>query len=144
MIWREHTLYREATGETVAAVDVSESGDVLRFGCHELRFRSMNPAHLRAVSAGGEEFVLRKRSLTVSRYTAHCGDPRDGRDYTLSRVGVRGCREIRDAAGELCVVTTPKHDGSLEVELHAALTLDLVFMTWALTYVDAAVRRTYY
>ena len=140
MIWREHTLYREATGETVAAVDVSESGDVLRYGCHELRFRSMNPAHLRAASADCEEFVLRKRSLTVSRYTAHCAD----RDYTLSRVGVRGCREIRDAAGELCVVTTPKHDGSLEVDLHAALTLDLVFITWALTYVDAAVRRTYY
>lgn len=140
MIWREHTLHREATGETVAAVDVSESGDVLRFGCHELRFRSMNPAHLRAVSAGGEEFVLRKRSLTVSRYTAHCADC----DYTLSRVGVRGCREIRDAAGQLCAVTTPKADGSLEVELHAAITLDLVFITWALTYVDAAVRRTYY
>lgn len=140
MIWREHTLYREATGETVAAVEESESGDVLRYGCHELRFRSMNPAHLRAVSAVGEEFVLRKRSLTVSRYTAHCG----GRDYTLSRVGVRGCREIRDAAGQLCAVTTPKAHGSLEVELHAPLTLDLVFITWALTYVDAAVRRTYY
>lgn len=140
MIWREHTLHREATGETVAAVDVSESGDVLRYGCHELRFRSMNPAHLRAASADCEEFVLRKRSLTVSRYTAHCAD----RDYTLSRVGVRGCREIRDAVGQLCAVTTPKHDGSLEVELHAALTLDLVFITWALTYVDAAVRRTYY
>lgn len=138
MIWREHTLYRGQ--EALAEVDADGDCDVLRYGCHELRFRSMNPAHLRAVSAGGEEFVLRKRSLTVSRYTAHCTD----RDYTLSRVGVRGCREIRDAAGELCAVTTPKHDGSLEVELHAALTLDLVFITWALTYVDAAVRRTYY
>ncbi|SNV78561.1 Uncharacterised protein [Corynebacterium imitans] len=138
MIWRAHTLYRGQ--EALADVAVADGGDVLRYGCHELRFRSMNPARLRAVSAGGEEFVLRKRSLTVSRYTAHCAD----RDYTLSRVGVRGCREIRDAAGQLCAVTTPKHDGSLEVELHAALTLDLVFITWALTYVDAAVRRTYY
>lgn len=138
MIWRAHTLYRGQ--EALADVAVADGGDVLRYGCHELRFRSMNPARLRAVSAGGEEFVLRKRSLTVSRYTAHCAD----RDYTLSRVGVRGCREIRDAAGQLCAVTTPKADGSLEVELHAALTLDLVFITWALTYVDAAVRRTYY
>ena len=142
MIWREHTLYRGQ--DAVADVDVDGDRDVLRFGCHTLRFRSMNPAHLRAESDVREEFALRKRSLTVSRYTAHCGDPRDGRDYTLSRVGVRGCREIRDAAGQLCAVTTPKHDGSLEVELHAPLTLDLVFITWALTYVDAAVRRTYY
>ncbi|WP_297589901.1 hypothetical protein [uncultured Corynebacterium sp.] len=140
MIWREHTLYREVTGETIATVDVSERGDVLRFGCHTLRFRSMNPAHLRAESADGEEFALRKRSLTVSRYTAHCGDL----EYTLTRVGVRGRREIRDAAGELLALTTPKADGSLEVELHAALTLDLAFITWSLTYVDAAVRRTYY
>ena len=138
MIWRAHTLYRGQ--EALADVAVADGGDVLRYGCHELRFRSMNPARLRAVSAGGEEFVLRKRSLTVSRYTAHCAD----RDYTLSRVGVRGCREIRDAAGQLCAVTTPKADGSLEVELHAPLTLDLVFITWALTFVDAAVRRTYY
>ena len=144
MIWREHTLYREATGETVAVVDESESGDVLRFGCHDLRFRSMNPAHLRAASADGEEFVLRKRSLTVSRYTAHCGGPRDGRDYTAYRFGARGRREIRDAAGQLCAVTTPKADGSLKVELCGEPTLDLVFITWALTYVDAAVRRTYY
>ncbi|OFP34628.1 MULTISPECIES: hypothetical protein [unclassified Corynebacterium] len=138
MIWREHTLYRGQ--DAVADVDVDGDRDVLRFGCHTLRFRSMNPAHLRAESADGEEFAVRKRSLTVSRYTAHCGD----RDYTLTRVGMRGRREIRDAAGELCAVTTPKADGSLEVELHSALTLDLVFITWSLTYVDAAVRRTYY
>lgn len=140
MIWRERTLYREVTGETIATVDVSECGEVLRFERHTLRFRSMNPAHLRAETDDGEEFALRKRSLTVSRYTAHCAD----RDYTLTRVGVRGRREIRDAAGELRAVTTPKTDGSLEVELHAALTLDLAFITWSLTYVDAAVRRTYY
>lgn len=144
MIWRAHTLYREPGADAIADVDVDGDGDVLRFGCRTLRFSSMSPAYLRAASDNGEMFTLRKRSLTVSRYSARCGTASGCRDYTVHRVGVRGRREIRNAEGELLALTTPRPDGALEVEAYVEPTVDLVFITWGLTYVDAAVRRTYY
>lgn len=116
------------------------SGDVLRFGEHVLRFTSVDPTHLRAVSETGEVFSLRKRSWTVARYEANCG----GRVYAADRRGIRGRREVRDAAGTIIAVTAPRANGDLALDVRGELTLDVVCISWALTYVDANARRTLY
>lgn len=123
-----------------ADVGPADAGDVLRFGEHVLRFTSVDPTHLRAVSETGEVFSLRKRSWTVARYEANCG----GRVYAADKRGIRGRREVRDAAGTIVAVTAPRANGDLALDVRGELTLDLVCISWALTYVDANARRTLY
>lgn len=153
MIWQGATLIddqrslAETTPDTIVA------------GGHVLRIASDNPVKFRAFDVDtGEEYLLRKAGLTVSRYAAECA----GRRYTLNRAGfdflagaVAPKREIRDAYGELVAVTRGFPSGDLGVDvgggadgagggLDAAPFLDLVFMSWALTFVDAPTRRTRY
>lgn len=132
--------------------------DSLTVGETVLRIASDNPVNFRAVDvASGSEYLMRKAGFTVSRYTADCA----GRRYTCNRSGfdlLSGAaapeREIRDASGELIAVTrgfptgdlgvdmaepTLRPDGFGEVQL-----VDLAFISWALTFVDAPARRTRY
>ena len=113
-----------------------------------MRFRAFD------VGTGGE-YALRKAGLTVSRYVAICA----GRRYTCNRTGfdflagaITPKREIRDASGELIAVTRGFPSGELGVNV-AEPTLrsggvgevqmvDLAFISWALTFVDAPARRT--
>ncbi|WP_115686077.1 hypothetical protein [Corynebacterium senegalense] len=109
----------------------------LEFGAQRLRFVSEDPADLRAVAPDGGAFRLRKAGLTVSRYVADC----DGRTYRVNRTGGKR-REIIDASGAIAATTRGLLDGSLEIRPAGELTLDLAFISWALTYVDAPARRT--
>ena len=127
MIWEGASLV-DASGTHAEATP-----DTLTFGDASLRLTS--PAH--AVAPGGAEFRLRRVGMTVLRYRADC----DGRQYALNRVGGKR-REILDAHGRVVARTRGRADGSLEVDPVAELDLDVVFMTWALTFVDTPTRRT--
>lgn len=132
--------------------------DALTVGETVLRIVSDNPVKFRAVDvATGAEYLMRKAGLTVSRYVADCA----GRRYTCNRSGfdllsgaVTPKREVRDASGELIAVTRGFPNGELGVDL-AEPTLhqdgfsevqlvNLAFISWALTFVDAPARRTRY
>ena len=132
--------------------------DALTVGETVLRIVSDNPVKFRAVDVATDaEYLLRKSGFTVSRYDADCA----GRRYTCNRSGfdlLSGAatpkREIRDTSGELIAVTRGFPTGDLGVDL-AEPTLrpdgvgevqlvDLAFMSWALTFVDAPARRTRY
>ena len=142
MIWRDNLLIREDDdppaegGVRIAAV---EDG-TLRFGATALRFTSENPADLRAEGAHGERFAARKTSLTVARYAADC----NGAAYELNRTGLRPRREIVDSQGNIVALTAARANGDLAVTVPREITLDIVFMTWCLTLIDAPVRRTRY
>ena len=143
MIWRGATLYdghRSVAHTTADTVTVGET---------VLRVTSDNPVDFRAVDAAtGQEYLLRKAGFTVSRYVADCA----GRRYSLNRSGfdllsgaVAPKREIRDAADEIVAVTRGSASGELDVDVTARAELvDIVFLSWALTFVDAPARRTRY
>lgn len=155
MIWQgsslldDHRSIAEATPDTVTVFGGTANETVLRI-------TSDNPVRFRAFDVGtGGEYELRKAGLTVSRYVASCA----GRRYTCNRTGfdflsgaITPKREIRDASGELIAVTRGFPSGELGVNV-AEPTLrsggvgevqmvDLAFISWALTFVDAPARRT--
>lgn len=152
MIWQGSSLlddHRSIAHSTPDALTVGET---------VLRIVSDNPVKFRAVDvATGAEYLLRRSGLTVSRYAGVCA----GRHYTCNRTGfdflagaITPKREIRDASGELIAVTRGFPSGELGVNV-AEPTLrsggvgevqmvDLAFISWALTFVDAPARRTRY
>ena len=152
MIWRGSSLlddHRPIAHSTPDALTVGET---------VLRIVSDNPVKFSAVDvATGAEYLLRKSGFTVSRYVADCA----GRRYTCNRSGfdllsgaVTPKREIRDASGALIAVTRGFPTGDLGIDLAEstvrpdgfgdAQRVDLAFMSWALTFVDAPARRTRY
>lgn len=143
MIWQGFSLIDGHRALATATPDSVTAGHTV------LRITSDNPVKFRAFDvASGDEYELRKAGITVSRYAADCA----GRHYTLRRAGLR--RDIRDASGELVAVVRGRASGDLEVDV-AEPTLrvggfgelelvDLAFMTWGLTLVDAPARRTRY
>ena len=154
MIWRGASLIDDQRSIAQSTPDTITGGETV------LRITSDNPVKFRAFDvATNEEYLLRKAGFTVSRYAADCA----GRRYTLNRAGfdllsgaVTPKREIRnnDGDGELIAVTRGFPSGELGVDV-AEPTLradgfdeiqlvDLAFMTWALTFVDAPARRTRY
>ena len=154
MIWQGASLIDDQRSIAQSTPDTITVGETV------LRVTSDNPVKFRAFDvATNEEYLLRKAGFTVSRYAADCA----GRRYTLNRSGfdllsgaVTPKREIRnnDGDGELIAVTRGFPSGELGVEvaeptLRAAgfdeiQLVDLAFMTWALTFVDAPARRTRY
>lgn len=152
MIWQGSSLLDDQRSIAEATPDALTVGETV------LRIVSDNPVKFRAVDVTtGAEYLLRKVGFTVSRYAGVCA----GRHYTCNRSGfdlLSGAttpkREIRDASGELIAVTRGFPSGELGVDV-AEPTLrsggvgevqlvDLAFMSWALTFVDAPARRTRY
>ena len=152
MIWRGASLIDDQRSIAHSTPDTITVGETV------LRVTSDNPVKFRAFDvATNEEYLLRKAGFTVSRYAADCA----GRRYTLNRSGfdllsgaITPKREIRDGDGELIAVPRGFPSGELGVDV-AEPTLradgfdeiqlvDLAFMTWALTFVDAPARRTRY
>ena len=152
MIWQGSSLLDDHRPIAEATPDALTVGETV------LRIVSDNPVKFSAVDvATGAEYLLRKSGFTVSRYVADCA----GRRYTCNRSGfdlLSGTatpkREIRDTSGELIAVTRGFPTGDLGVDL-AEPTLrpdgvgevqmvDLAFISWALTFVDAPARRTRY
>lgn len=152
MIWRGSSLlddHRPIAHSTPDSLTVGEA---------VLRIVSDNPVRFRAVDvATGAEYLLRKSGFTVSRYVGVCA----GRRYTCNRSGfdlpsgaVTPKREIRDASGALIAVTRGFPTGDLGVDMAEptsrpdgfgdAQLVDLAFISWALTFVDAPARRTRY
>lgn len=152
MIWRGASLIDDQRPIAHSTPDTITVGETV------LRITSDNPVMFRAFDvATNEEYLLRKAGFTVSRYAADCA----GRRYTLNRSGfdllsgaITPKREIRNNDGELLAVTRGFPSGELGVDvaeptLRAAgfdeiQLVDLAFMTWALTFVDAPARRTRY
>ena len=152
MIWRGASLIDDQRPIAQSTPDTITVGETV------WRITSDNPVMFRAFDvATNEEYLLRKAGFTVSRYAADCA----GRRYTVNRSGfdllsgaVTPKREIRDGDGELIAVTRGFPSGELGVDV-AEPTLradgfdeiqlvDLAFMAWALTFVDAPARRTRY
>lgn len=152
MIWRGSSLLDDQRSIAQSTPDSLTAGETV------LRIVSDNPAKFRAFDvATNEEYLLRKTGFTVSRYAAACA----GRRYTLNRSGfdllsgaIAPKREVRDNAGELIAVTRGFPSGELDVDVAEPTLLaawfdeiqlvDLAFMTWALTFVDAPARRMRY
>ncbi|SDR81600.1 hypothetical protein [Corynebacterium timonense] len=132
MRWQGTTLVDAPTPASV-------TDGVLEFGRHRLRFVSEDPTDVRAVDPEGRAFRLRATGLTVARYEAQC----DTRTYTARRTSGKR-REIARADGTIAATTHGRPDGSLDVTPRGELTLDLVFISWALTYVDTPTRRMRY
>ena len=154
MIWQgsllldDHRSIAHSTPDTVTVFGGTANETVLRI-------TSDNPVRFRAFDVGtGGEYELRKAGLTVSRYVASCA----GRRYTCNRTGfdflagaITPKREIRDA-GELIAVTRGFPSGELGVNVEEPTLrsggvgevqmVDLAFISWALTFVDAPARRT--
>ncbi|MCP1386833.1 hypothetical protein M5J20_01285 [Corynebacterium sp. TA-R-1] len=138
MIWQGATL-----ADASPATFFDEETGQLHVGTHVLRFVSDTPSDVRAVDADGTAYRLVKRSITVTRYEAICG----GRSYQARRTGagfLEKRRAITDETGALVASTIGLPNGDLVVAPEGELTLDLAFISWALTYVDAPVRRTLY
>lgn len=111
----------------------------------ELRVVSDNPADIRAVTLDGREFQLVKRSLTVARYDAVC----DQRTYTVRRTGgslIHKRRSVVNASGELVATTIAHPSGKIDVvpALADAPELDLGFIGWGLSLVDAPINNLRY
>lgn len=139
MIWQSTSLI---DGPVNAHFD--ETSNTLVAGSEALQFTSTDPTDLRAVDADGRTYRLVKRSITVARYEAICA----GRHYTARRAGgfIDRRREIANEAGEPVAVAVGKLNGDLELQPTGAEVpfVDLLFISWALTYVDAPTRRTLY
>ncbi|WP_234949151.1 MULTISPECIES: hypothetical protein [Corynebacterium] len=127
----------------------NEHTGTFNFGAETLRVVSDNPADVRAVASDGRVFRLVKRSVTVSRYEAIC----DGRRYLARRTGrnlLEKRRTVTDERGALVATTIGLPNGNLRVVPEGAegtegeITLDLAFISWALTLIDAPTRRTLY
>lgn len=134
MIWQGASLVDDTTPLAKATPSTITVGE------RTLRITSDNPTRFIALDDDTrEQFTLRKAGLTVSRYAAECA----GRRYTLCRRG--RAREIRDGAGAPVATTRGRANGDLQVDmLFDAPLVDVVFMTWALTFVDTPARRTLY
>ena len=134
MIWQGASLVDDTTPLAKATPSTITVGE------RTLRITSDNPTRFIALDDDTrEQFTLSKAGLTVSRYAAECA----GRRYTLRRWG--RTREIRDGVGTLVATTRGRANGDLQVEVLAEAPLvDVVFMTWALTFVDTPARRTLY
>lgn len=149
MIWQGSELIDAASGAVLA----QGSSDRITFdpGGDEvtLEIVSDNPSRFWASSgdfsfdSDGVDYVLERASFTTSAYVARCGDE----TYTLQRKssGFSSARRIiAHADGTPVAVTRARPNGDLEVNARGPLTLDLVFMTWGLTFVDTPNRRTLY
>lgn len=149
MIWKGNELLDATTG-TVLAEATSDSITFDPSGTPvTLEITSDNPSDFRAAAgdftfaADGAGFVLERTSFTTSVYVARCED----RSYTLQRKSsgfLSTRRFISKADGTPVAVTRAQPNGDLEVNARRPLDIDLVFMTWALTYVDTPARRTLY
>lgn len=144
MIWQSTSLI---DGPVNAHFD--ETSNTLIAGSEALQFTSTDPTDLRAVDADGRTYRLVKRSITVARYEAICGaDGEAGRRYTARRAGgfIDRRRDIANETGEPVAVAVGKLNGDLELRPTGAEApfMDLLFISWALTYVDAPTRRTLY
>lgn len=148
MIWQSTSLI---DGPVNAHFDATSN--TLVAGSETLRFTSTDPTDLRAVDAEGRTYRLFKRSITVARYEAICSAEgatgERGRRYTARRAGgvIERRREIANEAGEPVAVAVGKLNGDLELRPTGGAQvpfLDLAFISWALTYVDAPTRRTLY
>lgn len=111
----------------------------------ELRVVSDDPADIRAVAADRREFQLVKRSLTVARYDAVC----DQRTYTVRRTGrsvIHKRRSVVDASGQLVATTIAHPSGEIDVvpALAEAPELDLGFIVWGLSLIDAPMNHLRY
>ena len=152
MIWQGASLIDDQRSVAHSTPDTITVGETV------LRVTSDNPVKFRAFDvATNEEYLLRKAGFTVSRYAADCA----GRRYSLNRAGfdllsgaITPKREIRDGGGELLAVTRGFPSGDLGVDVAEPMLradgfdeiqlVDLVFISWALTFVDAPARRTRY
>lgn len=148
MIWQGTSLIDATSGQTLA----SATRDFITLEldgapAQKLRITSDNPSLFQAESAGYTfragtgDYVLERSSFTTSLYVAHCA----GRGYTLQRKSsgfVSARREINRADGTTVAVTRSLPNGDLEVITRCPLDMDIVFMTWALTFVDTPTRRT--
>ena len=152
MIWQGASLIDDQRSIAHSTPDTITVGETV------LRVTSDNPVKFRAFDvATNEEYLLRKAGFTVSRYAADCA----GRRYSLNRAGfdllsgaITPKREIRDGGGELLAVTRGFPSGDLGVDVAEPMLradgfdeiqlVDLVFISWALTFVDAPARRTRY
>lgn len=138
MIWRGTSLV-----DATVNASFDEDTATLSIGGRTLRVVADNPADVRAVGPEGEAYRLHKRSLTVERYEAECA----GRRYEARRTGralFERRRAITDEAGALVATTIGFPSGDLAVVPEGDVTTDIVFMSWALTLVDAPTRRTLY
>ncbi|MGV0389427.1 hypothetical protein [Corynebacterium sanguinis] len=140
MIWQGRSL---VDGPTTVA---EATADAVVVGAVTLSVSSSSPADVRATAPDGSTFRVAKAGLTVSRYCAECA----GRTYALNRTSGKR-REILDADGRVVARTRGLASGDLEVDLAGSaadegpeVLLDVVFMSWALTFVDAPTRRTLY
>lgn len=193
MIWQGTSLIDDSVASHPVIAESSD--DSITFGEHTLRVVSPRPTHYRAVHTGtGEEYALRKTSITVTRYTANCGERTyianrviadsfasifssrreiravnleafgsTGPDYDISATNAPGTythiEPSPDAvelggiaadpnASAVVARTAGKATGDLELSPAVAfddpVALDLVFISWALTFVDTPSRRTLY
>ncbi|MCT1425988.1 hypothetical protein M3G07_06565 [Corynebacterium sanguinis] len=140
MIWQGSSLLDGPTTVAEATADAVVCGAVT------LKVCSTAPSNFLATAPDGSTYRVEKAGLTVSRYRAHC----DGRSYALNRTSGKR-REILDAEGRVIARTRGLPNGDLEVdwagkaqERGAGAMLDVVFMSWALTFIDAPTRRTLY
>lgn len=116
--------------------------------------KSTKATHVRATTIDGHPYSLRKRSITVNKYVADC----NGRTYTVRRRGsspLHKRREITDADGRLVGTTEATPDGNIELTVidnsatgsatdsaaagDRELDVDLGFIAWALSFVDAPI-----
>lgn len=125
--------------------------------------KSTKATHVRATTIDGHPYTLRKRSITVSKYVADC----DGRTYTVRRRGsspLHKRREIMDADGRLVGTTESTPEGNIELTVidtpaaisgadrassadrasaadpaNRQLDVDLGFIAWALSFIDAPI-----
>lgn len=193
MIWQGNSLIDDSSASRPVIAEATDSE--ITFGPHTLRIVSPRPTHFRAAHARtGEEYALRKTSITVTRYTANCGERTyivnriiadsfasifssrreiravnleafgsTGPDYDISATNAPGtytrtepdpdapelgCIKADPNASAVVARTAGKPSGDLEIAPCVAfddpLACDLVFISWALTFVDTPSRRTLY
>ena len=87
-----------------------------------------------------EEYKIRMRGLATGNLVAHCG-PRSYRARRDSAFSTS--RTIVDEEGVVVGRTRPRSGTELHTEIYDAAPLaDLVFITWALTFMDTPGRTT--
>lgn len=122
------------------------SADIVEFGNERLLVESsLGTAlsfRLRATSADGRVFTMRKESFTVARISASCED----RTYSLDRTNPwRKSRSICDASGTEVAKARALIGGTLVIEVLADIpTADFVFMAFGLLLVDVPSRNVRY
>lgn len=153
MIWQGNSLI-DASGTTLAEFfPEADDASVLRTrGVIAVGAARIDAAHtagalrwkvdgaLRGGAETGERFTVRVQGVGVGTLEARCGSRR----YTLERETMLGKkRVIIDAEGIVVAETAPKGQADLAVEVRRVVPdVDLAFMVWALTLIDAPARRT--